>query len=40
VLKRSQNADFRLAARVFDSLTIASKLGDPTTYWTIADALG
>ncbi len=35
-----QKEDVRLAARVFDSLTIASKLGDPATYWTIADALG
>jgi hypothetical protein len=35
-----QKADFGLAAPVFDSLTIASKLGDPSTYWSIADALG
>ncbi len=35
-----QRSDPKLAARVFDSLTIASKLGDPSTYWTIADALG
>lgn len=39
-LNGSQNADSRLAARVFDSLTIAPTLGDPATYWTIAGALG
>ena len=40
VQKGGQPMDSRLAARVFDSLTIASRLGDPSTYWTIAGALG